>query len=214
MNVNLNVPQFTIPSLKGLENVTLPTTFEDSLIKLNASIPSLSEFKNLLADILDVPFEALRQDLNRTFTGLAQSFNTSALPVPGSSLSSLAVRATTTNTTLDLCSSMDMSFIDDISASLSHLANVGIGLLILCFCLMWLGLIGWEWFRWRRLNENADVVEKQLMDDVRDGRKSDGMRLVQMVEHPMIERYAGAVLGRITRDPRMQSNLRWFCEWC
>jgi len=43
---NINVPQFNIPSLDALNNVTLPTDFEDALTKLNSSIPSLSDLRD------------------------------------------------------------------------------------------------------------------------------------------------------------------------
>lgn len=46
VNVNLNVPQFSIPSLNSLANVTLPTDFEDALIKLNSSIPTLDQLRD------------------------------------------------------------------------------------------------------------------------------------------------------------------------
>lgn len=48
VNVNLNVPQFTIPSLDALSNVTLPTGFEDALIKLNNSLPTLDTLRDEL----------------------------------------------------------------------------------------------------------------------------------------------------------------------
>jgi hypothetical protein len=43
---NINVPQFNIPSLSALQNVTLPTDFEDALNKLNASLPTVSDLKD------------------------------------------------------------------------------------------------------------------------------------------------------------------------
>lgn len=48
VNVNLNVPQFDIPSLNSLANVTLPTGFEDALLKLNSSLPTLDELRDKL----------------------------------------------------------------------------------------------------------------------------------------------------------------------
>lgn len=48
---NISVPQFSIPSLSLLENVTLPTDFENSLIALNNSLPSLSQVKDGIEDM-------------------------------------------------------------------------------------------------------------------------------------------------------------------
>jgi len=48
---NISAPQISVPSLTALENVTLPTDFEDSLRKLNASIPSVSDLKNAVSGL-------------------------------------------------------------------------------------------------------------------------------------------------------------------
>jgi hypothetical protein len=42
---NIKPPQISVPSLDALQNVTLPTDFEQSLQSLNNSIPSFSEIK-------------------------------------------------------------------------------------------------------------------------------------------------------------------------
>ena len=48
---NISVPQFSIPELSSLENVTLPTDFENTLISLNNSLPSLSQIKDGLESV-------------------------------------------------------------------------------------------------------------------------------------------------------------------
>lgn len=48
---NIHVPQFSIPSLDALNNVTLPTDFENTLIKLNSSLPSLSDLRSGIDDL-------------------------------------------------------------------------------------------------------------------------------------------------------------------
>ena len=48
---HINVPQFSIPSLNALNNVTLPTDLETALVNLNASIPSLSDLRNTITDL-------------------------------------------------------------------------------------------------------------------------------------------------------------------
>lgn len=51
---NISVPQLSVPSLDALQNVTLPTDFEDALNKLNASLPTVSDLKDKI-DALYVP---------------------------------------------------------------------------------------------------------------------------------------------------------------
>lgn len=48
---NISAPQLSIPSLDALQNVTLPTDFQDALEKLNASLPSVSVFKHTIDDL-------------------------------------------------------------------------------------------------------------------------------------------------------------------
>lgn len=42
---DISIPQFSIPSLDALQNVTLPTTFQDALVSLNNSLPTLDQLK-------------------------------------------------------------------------------------------------------------------------------------------------------------------------
>lgn len=42
---DISVPQFSIPSLSALQNVTLPTDFETALTNLNNSLPTLDQLK-------------------------------------------------------------------------------------------------------------------------------------------------------------------------
>lgn len=48
LHITLDVPQFSVPSLSGLENVTIPNTFQDALTSLNASLPTLADVRDSL----------------------------------------------------------------------------------------------------------------------------------------------------------------------
>lgn len=54
------------PDLSALNNVTLPTTFEDGLLALNSSLPTLNDFKQKMNELIELPFEALRQEINNS----------------------------------------------------------------------------------------------------------------------------------------------------
>ena len=45
---DISVPQFSVPSLDGLQNVQIPDDFTQALVKLNSSIPSVAEIKEKL----------------------------------------------------------------------------------------------------------------------------------------------------------------------
>lgn len=205
VNLNISVPEFSIPALSFLENVTIPTTFEDSLITLNSSLPTLAELKKKMNEIIDTPFEALISEINSTRLEMAASFNSSILPVP--SLSSLSANSTQ-DLSNDLCSDLDTSLIDDTAKALHKLSSIAIGLMFLLLFLVWAVLAVWEWRKWKLMKDTVDAIEEEWD---RDG-KSDAWRMVAIVEHPVLERYSGNFLGKITKLPRTRTNLRWFCK--
>lgn len=44
-------PTFSIPDLSSLQNVTLPTDFQNALTNLNNSLPTLSDLKSKIDDL-------------------------------------------------------------------------------------------------------------------------------------------------------------------
>ena len=202
VDVTLTVPNFTIPSLSALENVTIPTTFESSLITLNNSLPSLSDLKARVDSIVNTPFELLKAEINNTRLEIAASFNSSILPVPP--LSSFAANDAN-DLSNELCSGLDTSLIGDAADALHNLSNVTIGLMFLLLFLIWAALCVWEWRRWRVMKNTVDEVEAKWR---REG-PSDPWRMVAIVEHPILERYGSAVLQRVAPAQRTRTNLRW-----
>lgn len=45
---DITAPQISVPDLSGLENVSLPPGFQDTLTKLNSSLPSFDDLKQKL----------------------------------------------------------------------------------------------------------------------------------------------------------------------
>lgn len=60
--------------------------------------------------------------------------------------------------------------------------------------------------------EQASEVEDLVEREVTEGRRVDGLRMVQMVEHPVVEKYGGRAVRMVTRRKETNSNLRWFRE--
>ncbi|KAK8844146.1 hypothetical protein IAR55_006940 [Kwoniella newhampshirensis] len=206
MHVNLSVPQFSIPSLDFLSNVTIPHTFENSLISLNASLPTLDVLKEKMDSILDTPFEALIKEINSTRLEMAASFNSSILPVPP--LSSLAAN-NADDLNSELCTGLDTSLIDDTARALHRLSSVAIGLMFLLLFLVWAALAVWEWRKWRTMRNTVETVEEEWS---RDGQ-ADAWRMVAIVEHPILEKYSGGIIDRIAPAPRTRTNVRWFLSY-
>ncbi|AAW44262.2 plasma membrane fusion-related protein, putative [Cryptococcus deneoformans JEC21] len=206
VNLNISVPEFSIPALSFLQNVTIPTTFEDGLITLNSSLPTLTDLKKKMDEIIDTPFEALISEINSTRLEMAASFNSSILSVP--SLSSLSANSAN-DLSNDLCSDLDTSLIDDTAKALHKLSSIAIGLMFLLLFLIWAALAVWEWRKWKLMKDTVDAVNEEWD---RDG-KSDAWRMVAIVEHPVLERYSGTFLGKIAKMPRTRTNLRWFLSY-
>ena len=48
---DITAPQISVPSLSALENVTLPSDFEDALEKLNSSLPTLDQIRESIESL-------------------------------------------------------------------------------------------------------------------------------------------------------------------
>lgn len=48
---NISPPQITVPDLSSLENVTIPSDFQNSLVSLNNSLPTLNELKDAVTNL-------------------------------------------------------------------------------------------------------------------------------------------------------------------
>ncbi|KAF8514185.1 hypothetical protein JB92DRAFT_2920445 [Gautieria morchelliformis] len=138
---NIKVPQFSIPSLNALNNVTLPTDFENALISLNSSIPSLDALRNQITDFVDTPFELVKKDINDTFLGF--SFNESVLPVPQIN-------------TVSFCGQLDTGVVDDLGSALIKVAQIGTIILIVLALLLLAGHCLLEWYKWRCLRQSLE----------------------------------------------------------
>jgi hypothetical protein len=206
VDVTITVPSFTIPSLTALENVTIPTSFESSLITLNKTLPTLSDLKAKMDAILDTPFEDLKVLINATRLEIAASFNSSILPVP--SLNTLAADQSLSLQS-SLCGDLDTSLIDDTAKALHKLSNVAIGLMFFLLFAIWAILCFLEWRKWKALRDTVETVEEEAR---RAGGTMDAWRMVAIVEHPMLEKYGSRVLERVAPAPHMRTNLRWLGE--
>ena len=77
--VDIDPPNIDI-NLDFLNNVTLPHSFMDSLVSLNASLPTLEELQSGMNNIISTPFQMLRAEINGTLGNA--TVDRSLLPVP------------------------------------------------------------------------------------------------------------------------------------
>lgn len=208
INVNISVPKFDIPSLSALQDVKVPTGFEDDLRKLNSSIPSLGELRDMMTELIEMPFEKMKSELNTTFADLIGNVTVTSLPTAN------RLTAQGNSTGISICNNMDVSFVDKVAASLAKVARIGTAIIIVGFFLLWIALLVWEWYNWKVMEEQAQYLESRVAQDIQAGGNPNGMIWIQIVEHPVLERYSEMVFQRFRLKARTRRNLRWFGRYC
>ncbi|KAH8119166.1 hypothetical protein DFH11DRAFT_1686126 [Phellopilus nigrolimitatus] len=208
---NISAPQFSVPSLDSLSNVTLPTDFQDALTKLNASLPTLDQVRNAIEDIVDTPFEDLKADINNTFAGL--NFNESALPVPKQQ-------------TLSFCGDLDTSVVDDLGHDLLKATKIGIIILVVLALLLLGAHCALEWYKWRCLQQHlmytrqAWITDPTMNNSVGSGetpslRMTDHNLLVLAgsQQHPLLTRISNQLAALLRLSHPQHTKLQWFFHY-
>ncbi|KZO93306.1 hypothetical protein CALVIDRAFT_485901 [Calocera viscosa TUFC12733] len=202
------IPQISLPSLAELGNVTIPTDFENSLISLNNSLPTLSTLKDMLTELIDTPFQDLIQDINSTFNGI--TFNENVLTVPPQQ------QVTFCNAT-----SLDDS-IDDLGKIMAKIPIIAIGFALLAMLIIIGANCFWQWYRWRVLMKRVHTMKERWNADAaisgmsQDPFANERSTLTFMAEshHIMILQWLEVtILKRFFKTPTARNNVRWFLAY-
>ncbi|TFY54366.1 hypothetical protein EVJ58_g8908, partial [Rhodofomes roseus] len=208
----ITAPQLSIPALSSLQNVTLPNDFEEALVKLNDSLPTLSTLKSELDDLIDTPFELVKKEINDTFANL--TFDRAVLPVPQQNA-------------LSFCDDMDTSWVDDVGTDLVKVAHIGIIILIVLALLLVGANCLFEWYKWRCLKNHLQYTRDAWTSDptaYHGGVSKFGTPLVDMSDHnllvlsadsqhPHLMKIANAIARLFRLSPSQYVNLRWFMHY-
>ncbi|KAF9460713.1 hypothetical protein BDZ94DRAFT_1311228 [Collybia nuda] len=207
---DITAPQIAVPSLDGLQNISLPPSFQQALTNLNNSLPTVAELKDKIEDVIDTPFELLKKDINDTFGAL--SFNSSVLPVPQQSR-------------LSFCNDMDLSVVDDVGRDFVKIAKIGTLILIL-LALLLIGLnCLLEWYKWRCMKAHLQYTrEAWTSDPTITHSKSSAVPQVTLSDHNLMMLHANSahpLLTRITNNlsrrlhltPSQHTHLQWFFNY-
>ncbi|KAJ7495838.1 hypothetical protein B0H11DRAFT_2000813 [Mycena galericulata] len=207
IHINTSIP---VPDLTSLENVTLPQSFTDSITSLNNSLPTFKEFKQIVDQFIDTPFELLKADINDTFSGL--SFNSSILAVPELN-------------TLSFCNDLDTSFIDDLGHDLVKIAKIAIVVLIIViFILIGLNCL-LEWYKWRCLRHHLERTRQAWMTDPTLYHQTSGgvpsvtlsdhnlLMLHANSTHPLLMRIAHTLSAKMRLSPSKHISLQWLLHY-
>ncbi|KAF5385997.1 hypothetical protein D9615_002597 [Tricholomella constricta] len=207
---DISAPQIPVPNLDGLENVSLPASFQESLTKLNSSLPTVADLKNKIESIIDQPFELLKKDINDTFGAI--SFNSSVLPVPQQNR-------------LTFCNDMDLSVVDDVGRDLIKTAKIGtIILILLALLLVGLNCL-LEWYKWRCMKAHLEYTREAWTSDPTvvhaKGPSTPSVTLNDhnlMIlnansAHPLLTRISNNMSKLLRLSPMQHTHLQWFCNY-
>lgn len=207
---NINAPQFNVSSLDSLSSITIPTDFENALIQLNNSLPTVSSIKNSIESLVDTPFEAVKSDINSTFQGLV--FDVTTLPIPAQN-------------SVSFCNNLDTSSVDDLGNDLLTTTKIcTIILIILLFALL-AGHCALEWYKWRCLQFHLRRTREAWISDpttVYTGSASvpsitltdhNLLMLQADAQHPLLTRIANTLSVKLRMSPSQHTHLRWFLHY-
>lgn len=214
-NVNpfgtIQAPQFNLSSFDALGNITIPTDFENALIQLNNSLPTVSSIKDSIKDLVDTPFETVKTDINNTFFGL--TFDASVLPVPEQN-------------TVSFCGNLDTSSIDNLGNDLLWITKIITIVLIAFLLLLLAGHCAIEWYKWRCLQRHLRYTREAWLSDptVYHSNPSQGIPTVTLsdhnllmlqtdAQHPLLTRIANSLSARFRFTPSQHIHLRWFLHY-
>ncbi|KAH8107963.1 hypothetical protein BXZ70DRAFT_1003383 [Cristinia sonorae] len=207
---DITVPQFDIPSLNGLQNVTLPSDFEAALTKLNSSLPTLDQLREKVESIVDTPFELVKKDINDTFAGI--TFDRSTLPVPAIN-------------TVTFCNDMDTSVVDNLGRDLVKITKIGTIILIAAALLLIAANCLLEWYKWRCLKNHLRYTREAWTTDPTlfyNGSKTaptvelsdhNLLMLQAASQHPLLTRIANRMTAMLRFSPSQHIHLQWFFHY-
>lgn len=172
--------------INALNNVSVPSSLNSDLQKLNSSLPTFQDVKNDTDNIIRLPFEDLKTLINQTMGNY--TFNESLFPVPD-------------KTALTFCS--DNNDINDFFDELVKIERIArivfiivltIAAVLCCIPMAW-----WEIIRWKRLQARAKMINTEA---------TDPMDAVYMASRPYTSMMGRMVANRFT-TPRHKIMARW-----
>ncbi|KAH7108343.1 hypothetical protein BKA62DRAFT_740102 [Auriculariales sp. MPI-PUGE-AT-0066] len=193
--------------LTGLQNINIPNTFTEALVKLNSTIPTLDNVRDAVDKVIAIPFDTVKADINETFSGVR--FDASVLPVPQTNA-------------MSFCSSMDTSVLDRLGADLVKITKIAFALVIVIAFLLILGNCVLEWWKYRTLMENLEDTRAAWMTDPAVLRNSqNGIPTVPLTDynlrelhaassHPLFMRFTNWLSALCHLSPTQHINARWF----
>ncbi|KAL5362483.1 plasma membrane fusion protein prm1 [Aspergillus floccosus] len=181
------IPKLDISDkLSQLDSLSLPSSIDSTIDKVNSSIPTFDEVDKYVTNILRTPFEEVKRLVNGSLSNY--TFDRSALPVPAKEQ-------------LSFCDGSDgiTSFFDKVAHITTTARTIFIAVLIVAAVLVCVP-VGWQEIRrWRTMKERSQLVHKDAHDP---------MDVVYIVSRPYTAA-AGVKAASRFSNSRRQILVRW-----
>ncbi|KAJ5168364.1 Plasma membrane fusion protein prm1 [Penicillium canariense] len=173
-------------SLSALDDISLPSSINTTLDKLNDNLPSFTEVQNFTENIIRLPFEEVKKLVNNSLG--TYTFDRSALPVPA-------------KTQLTFCNDNDgiNSFFKGVTDIAVTARKIFIVVILVAAVLACIPVAWQEIRRWRQMKERAQLVRKEAHDP---------MDVVYIVSRPYTAA-AGIKAASRFSNSRRQILVRW-----
>jgi hypothetical protein len=188
--INFNLPGFTKPSinlddsinkLKGLE---LPAEMQESLTKLNQSIPTFEEVQNFTDNLIRTPFEEVKKLMAALDTF---EFNRTLLPIPQKEKLNFCSEGNSIN-----------DFFDDLITMAYNARKIALAVLIVAAILVCVPMAWMEVRRYRKMQARAALFAEG----------HEAMDVVYLASRPTSSGI-GLWFGRRFGSARRQAIVRW-----
>lgn len=184
---DLDPPKLDFSStVDKLDNLKLPGSIDDTIDKVNSSIPTFDEVQNATETAVRFPFKEVRKLINETINDF--KFDRSVLPVPAKEK-------------MSFCSDDKgiSDFFHHLSSILSMAQKIFVGVLLAAAIIACIPMAWHEILRWKAMKERSLLVQKNAHDP---------MDVVYIVSRPHTSK-AGLKVGSWTNPPRRQVLFRW-----
>ncbi|BAE58195.1 plasma membrane fusion protein prm1 [Aspergillus flavus] len=181
------VPTLNISkNIDELKDIHLPGSINDTIDKINSSIPTFDEVDKFVTDVLKFPFEEVKSLINGSLGNY--TFDRSALPVPAKEQLTFCDENNGINT-----------FFRKVAETIVAARKIFLAVLIIAATLVCVPVAWQEIRRWRTMKERSQIVRKDAHDP---------MDVVYIVSRPHT---AGAGIKAASRfsNSRRQILVRW-----
>ncbi|RHZ68696.1 hypothetical protein Glove_294g47 [Diversispora epigaea] len=206
---NIHIPVIAVNSANSLSTFQLPSkniiAGLDSLNEtLNSPNNSITGIKSKLNDLISIPFDKLRTEIQNKLSDL--KFNEDILPEPPKN-------------NITFCQqSLDLTFLDDLSHDLIKAAYIGITIIIIVGILIIIGNALITWISHRKFKRIINKFDSEEYSEFfsstgkKRSNKETMMTIIKSVEYPFIS-FQILKTSKYFKKLENQNLYRWFWDF-